>query len=106
MKEPTKEEMLNEVDFLVRCADKIDRPHSFIVNAIRRFIENHITHEQLFEIKAQEYERGLKDGKPEVDEEFIEKWAKKMIDIDNLITTEKEFIVALLQEIPVRIKED
>jgi len=39
-KEPTKNEMLNEVDFLVRCADKIDRPHSFIVNAIRRLIEN------------------------------------------------------------------
>ena len=39
-KEPRKEEMLNEVDFLVRCADKIDRPHSFIVNAIRRLIEN------------------------------------------------------------------
>jgi len=106
-KEPTKEEMKEALDgmclFLgLHGWNKTDER----VMAIYRLIESHITDEQLFEIKAQEYERGLKDGKPEVDKEFIERWTKKMIDVDNLITTEEEFIVALLQEIPVRIKED
>ena len=30
-----RREMLDEFDFLVSCADKIDRPHSFVVNKIR-----------------------------------------------------------------------
>jgi len=45
-------------------------------------------------------------AQPEVDEKFIKKWTKAMIDVDNVITTEEEFIIALIKEIPVRIKED
>ena len=44
-------------------------------------------------------------AQPEVDEKFIKKWTKAMIDVDNVITTEEEFIIALIKEIPVRIKE-
>jgi hypothetical protein len=38
--EVTKKQMSDELEFLVRCASEIDRPHMFIVNAIRRLIEN------------------------------------------------------------------
>lgn len=34
--------------------------------------------DELFEIKAREYERGLKDAKLEVTKGFIEKWAKAL----------------------------
>ena len=38
-------------------------------------IGNQISEENLFEIKAQEYERGLKDARPAVDEGFVNTWA-------------------------------
>ena len=82
-----------------------------ICQAIRRLIESHITDEQLFEIKAQEYERGLKDGKPEVDEGFLEKHAEDLLvyffgesdDSGKEVVIDK--LKTMLKEIPVRIIE-
>jgi copper chaperone CopZ len=65
--------------------------------------------EELFEIKVQEYERGLKDAKPAVDEGFINTWAKELeadlkpysvcVDID------KEKLKSMLKEAGVEVVE-
>ena len=50
----------------------------YVMKATIQLIEmigNQISEENLFEIKAQEYERGLKDAKPAVDEGFVNTWA-------------------------------
>jgi len=120
--EATREEMLNWIDRTLHGWNHSELSHTTALanptlikaikedigylKTIRRLIESQITDEQLFEIRAQEYERGLKDGKPEVDEEFIERWTKKMIDIDNVRPPENEFIRWLLESAGVQIKED
>jgi hypothetical protein len=71
--ESTKREMLDFLDCEEWSCSGIDCSNEQIIKcqksekAIRRLIETHITEEELFEIKTQEYERGLKDGRAEVD---------------------------------------
>jgi len=89
---------------------------------LKELLQNQLTEEELFEIKAREYERGLKDAhknQPEVDYAWIEKqaeWVVKRIKGECGLTklqeigiyhllTEKGDLRDLLSEAGVEINE-
>jgi len=86
--------------------------------AIKKLIQNQPTKKELFEIKAQEYERGLKDAyknQPEVDKGFIEKWAieiyHRIIEMPETLQSDlaegnfKLWIEQILQEAGIKVKK-
>jgi len=80
----------------------------YVMKATIQLIEmigNQISEENLFEIKAQEYERGLKDAKPAVDEGFVNTWAN---DFATATLHDKQMhkrIIYMLKEIDVEVVE-
>ena len=59
---------------------------------------------ELFEIKVQEYERGLKDAQPAVDEGFVNIWADKYLSKGDVCYLRKQ-VKLMLKEAGVEVKD-
>ena len=95
MKELSKEELLAVIDTDIKAGEKIisSQKDIKVIKAVER------------RIQAYRQIRQLIESQPEVDEEFVERWRRKLQEIANsMISLEFDHIAELLQEAGVRIR--